>query len=283
MVKRKKSVRATVAGIGALGMVLVGCSGGGSDETAVGEDCTPVHSDLTTLTEGVLTVGISDMPPLVMPEGEAGFDGLDADIIKGFAADECLEIDPVTVGATAAVTSIEQGRVDTSLGGWSRTEERDEILALSGPMYLDGIIVAAPEEYTTFDELESLNLGVVQGYVIQGELEQVFPGNVTSYPEPTLLAEDLAAGRVDAAVDVSSSVAFYGDDATISVLEPDDRLATTVNPIQTGLPFNQDATDLRDAFDVYIESLHESGEIVELLEKWDIDAAMADVGEPRFV
>ncbi|MGO1876543.1 substrate-binding periplasmic protein, partial [Agrococcus casei] len=224
-----------------------------------------------------------DMPPLVMTEGEGGFDGLDADIIKGFAEAECLVIEPVNVGATAAVTSVEQGRVDTSLGGWSRTEERDQILSLSGPMYLDGIIVVGDQEYSTFDELDGLNIGVVQGYVVQGELEAAFPGQVQSYPEATLLSEDLKTGRIDVAVDVSSSVAYYDEGLVVNVLEPDERLQTTVNPIQTALPFNKENPDLADAFSAYLEVIHESGEIVELLEKWGIDPSMADVGEPRFV
>ena len=273
---------AALASLGA-GLMLAGCAGGESDDAGVPDDCTPVHDDLSTITPGELTVGISDMPPLVMPEGEDGFDGLDADIIRGFAAAECLEINPVNVGATAAVPSIEQGRVDTSLGGWSRTEERDEILSLSGPMYLDGIIVVAPEEYATFDEIEDLRIGVVQGYVVQGELEAAFPGQITSYPEPTLLAEDLTTGRIDVAVDVSSSVDYYSEELVVNVLEPDERLATTVEPIQTALPFNNDSPDLAEAFDVYIEGLHESGEMTELLERWGIDPSMADVGEPRFV
>lgn len=283
MKRNKSRGLAILAGLSA-GIMLVGCaSGGESDDAAVPDDCTPVHEGLSTLTEGELAVGISDMPPLVMTEGEGGFDGLDADIIKGFAEAECLVIEPVNVGATAAVTSVEQGRVDTSLGGWSRTEERDQILSLSGPMYLDGIIVVGDQEYSTFDELDGLNIGVVQGYVVQGELEAAFPGQVQSYPEATLLSEDLKTGRIDVAVDVSSSVAYYDEGLVVNVLEPDERLQTTVNPIQTALPFNKENPDLADAFSAYLEVIHESGEIVELLEKWGIDPSMADVGEPRFV
>ena len=283
MTKLRQGAFTAFAAAGVLGLTLTGCSGGGGGGTDIADDCEPAHSGLSTVSDGELTVGISDMPPLVIPEGEGGFDGLDADIIKGFAEAECLPINPVTVGATAAVTSVEQERVDTSLGGWSRTAERDEILALSDPMYLDGVIVAAPKEYSNWDEIEGLKIGAVQGYVVQGELEKAFPGQVTTYPEPTLLAEDLKSGRIDVAVDVSSSVNYYSDDATISVLEPDERLATTVEPIQTGLPFSKDNPELRDAFNDYIHELHDAGDMPELLEKWNIDPSMADVGEPRLI
>ncbi|KAB1644836.1 substrate-binding periplasmic protein [Gulosibacter chungangensis] len=280
MTKRIK-LGATLAALGlGAAFALTGCaSGGGGSEVA--EDCVPAHADLPTMTAGVLTVGISDMPPLVTPSGDAGFEGLDADIITGFAEAECLSIEPVNVGATAAVTSVEQGRVDTSLGGWYRTEARNEVVTMSGPMYLDGLIVAANDPFSTFTELEGMKVGVVQGYNFEEDLRDVFGSNLSTYPEPTLLAEDLSSGRIDAAFDVSSAALMYGD-AVISVLEPDPRVAVSELPAQTGLPFQKGKDALVEAFNEHLTSLHESGEMATLLEKWDLDPSLAEVGEPRF-
>ncbi|WOF23311.1 transporter substrate-binding domain-containing protein [Microbacterium betulae] len=265
-----------------LGVALAGCASEDTTADAVADDCTPAHADLPTIAEGTLTIGISDMPPLVTPTGEDGYEGLDADIVNGFAALECLTVEPVDVGATAAVTAVQQGRVDTSLGGWYRTEERSEVVALSYPMYLDGLIVAAPEAYETFDDLDGLTVGVVQGYNFVDELEALFPGRVNTYPEPTLLAEDLSAGRIDAAFDVASAAVVYGG-ATISSLEPDDRVRQSVLPAQTGLPFSHESEALVAAFDDYLQTIHEDGTLKEYLEKWDLDPELSDVGEPRFV
>lgn len=282
MTKRIK-FGATLAALGlGAAFALTGCAADGGGGTGdVAEDCVPLHADLPTISDGTLTVGISDMPPLVTPSGEAGYEGLDADIINGFAAAECLTVTPSNVGATAAVTSVEQGRVDTSLGGWYRTEARNEIVTMSGPMYLDGLIVASDQPFTTFDELEGMKVGVVQGYIFENDLSNVFGSNLSTYPEPTLLAEDLESGRIDAAFDVASAALMYGD-STISVLNPDPRVAVSELPAQTGLPFQKGKDELVSAFDEYLVQLHADGEIAVLLEKWGLDPSLAEVGEPRF-
>lgn len=281
MTKRIK-FGATMAALGlGAALALTGCATGGGGGSEVAEDCVPAHPDLTTMTEGVLTVGISDMPPLVTPSGEAGYEGLDVDIITGFAEAECLSIEAVNVGATAAVTSVEQGRVDISLGGWYRTEARNEVVTMSGPMYLDGLIVAANDPFSTFSELEGMKVGVVQGYNFEEDLRDVFGSDLSTYPEPTLLAEDLSSGRIDAAFDVSSAALMYGD-AVISVLEPDERVAMSKLPAQTGLPFQKGNDALVEAFNAHLTSLHEADEMGPLLEKWGLDPSLAEVGEPRF-
>ena len=275
-----------LTGFGALAaaalLALTGCAAdGGGNGSGPAADCTPAHADLPTMDAGVLKVGISDMPPLITPSGPDGYEGLDADIINGFAELECLTIEPVNVGATAAVTSVQQGRVDVSLGGWYRTEKRNQEVTMSYPMYLDGLIVAAPKTYTNFTELEGLNIGVVQGYIFVADLEARFPGKVKTYPEPTLLAEDLKTGRIDAAFDVASAALMY-DGMEISSLEPDERVASSVLPAQTGLPFQKGKDELVAAFDAYMQQIHEDGTLVSLLEKWDLDPSLGDVGEPRF-
>ncbi|NLT26004.1 MAG: amino acid ABC transporter substrate-binding protein [Microbacteriaceae bacterium] len=283
MTKRKRNLLGLGAMAAAAALLLTGCAAGGDGGAAAGpaEDCTPAHENLPTMADGVLKVGISDMPPLVMPSGPDGYEGLDADIINGFAEAECLTVEPVNVGATAAVTSVQQGRVDVSLGGWYRTEARNQEVTMGHPLYLDGLIAAAPQEYSTFDELEGLNVGVVQGYIFVADLEARFPGQVKTYPEPTLLAEDLKNGRVDVAFDVASAALMY-DGMEISSLEPDERVEASVLPAQTSFPFQKGKDELVAAFDAYVQGLHEDGGMVELLEKWELDPSLADVGEPRF-
>ena len=281
-----KQRKRTLTGLGAIAaaaaLLLSGCAAGGSGGgTGPAADCTPAHPDLPTLSAGTLKVGISDMPPLITPSGEAGYEGLDADIINGFAEAECLKIEPVNVGATAAVTSVQQGRVDVSLGGWYRTEKRNQEVTMGYPLYLDGLIVAAPQKYTTFDELEGLDVGVVQGYIFVADLEARFPGKVKTYPEPTLLAEDLKNGRISAAFDVASAALMY-DGMTISSLTPDERVAASVLPAQTSFPFQKGKDELVAAFDAYVQKIHEDGTLTGYLEKWGLDASLGEVGEPRF-
>lgn len=285
MIKNKRILLLSAAAASAL--LLAGCSvsggsGGGSGSDA--EECTPAHPDLPTLTAGTLKVGVQDTPPTIGLTGPDGYEGIDADIVNGFAEVECLTVEPVTVSPNAAVTSVEQGRIDVATGGWYRTEERQEVVTSGYPMYLDAYVtITQGEGYPALDDMEGLNIGTIQGYSVIDSLKEVFPGKVKVYPEQSLLAEDLKSGRVDVVFDVATSSVMYGDEMTVTIPESDERVPETVEAAQAGLPFNKDAEELIAAWDEYIIELHESGEMKTILEKWKVDPAIADVGEPRLL
>jgi polar amino acid transport system substrate-binding protein len=282
MFKKSRMVAITTA-VSASGLLLVaGCSSGTTEASASNKDCTPAHSALPTLKNGVLAVGAPDLPPLVFPDGSGGMDGIDPAIITGFAEAECLTIDFVSVSPAAAVTSVEQGRVDTALGGWYRSAARNEIVTMSDPMYLDAIIVASAKSFKTFDDLKGLDVAITQGYIFQTDLEKIYGSKLKVYPEVSLMAEDLENGRIDAAFDVASSTSMY-DDWTVSSLEADQRVPLSVQPTQTGLPFKKGDDTLVSAFNEYLTGLHAEDGVAEILEKWGIDPEFAEVGEPRFI
>jgi polar amino acid transport system substrate-binding protein len=282
MFEKNRSVVTTIALSVSSMLILAGCAAGAPEASRIDENCTPAHSTLNTLTKGVLTVGVPDLPPLVFPDGSGGMDGIDAKIITGFAEAECLKIDAVTVSPAAAVASVEQGRVDTSLGGWYRSTARNKIVTMSGPMYLDAIIIASSKSYKTFDELKGLKVAITQGYVFQSDLEAIYGSKLSVYPEVSLMAEDLSSGRIDAAFDVASSTSMYKD-WTVSSLDPDQRVPLSVQPTQTGLPFKKGDDSLVNAFNEYLTRLHAKGDIAGILKQWDINPQFADVGEPRFI
>lgn len=265
-----------------VGVLTSGCaSGGGQDPVA--EDCVPAHDNIETIEPGVLQIGILDLPPLVTTSGPDGYGGIDGEIIAGFAAAECLQVEPNAAAPATLVQAVEQGRFDTSLGGWYRSEAREQVVSMGAPLYLDQIVLVSAEGISSFDDLVGLQVGAVEGLVYTEDIRNLVGGELKTYAEAAQMQQDYEAGRIEAYVDQVTTSLNPPDGAVVSVVEPDPRVPSSLKPAQSSLPFNKSAVALREAFDDYVEMLQESGELGRILEKHGMDPALADVGEPYFV
>lgn len=118
---------ATVAGI-----ALTGCTSTTAAST-VASDCTPKDADLTTYTEGTLTVGVPENMPYTQTQGTDA-SGMEIDLVKKMAEAECLNIAFVAITYANGIPMIsEQKRTDMITGGWYVTEARAEQVASPRP------------------------------------------------------------------------------------------------------------------------------------------------------
>ncbi|MGB3482583.1 MAG: transporter substrate-binding domain-containing protein [Mycobacterium sp.] len=275
------ALRSAVTALAVAGMLSACTSAGGSQ--APSADCVPAHENLDLISAGTLTIGVSDMPPQSSTTGPDGYSGLDADIINGFAATECLSVTPISGASSAMVPGVEQHRWDTALGGWYRTEKRNEVVTMADPMYLDSLAIIAAEP-ETITSLEGKRVGTVDGYLYVPDLKSVYGDNLTLYPSVLELAQDLKAGRIDAAIDGAvSAPTTYGDAFVISVPDADPRVSATSVPGQCSLPFAKSNTTLLAAFNDYIAAIKLDGTLAELLTEYGIDPKLADTGAPRLL
>jgi polar amino acid transport system substrate-binding protein len=278
----KKSVL-SIAGITAVAaLVLTGCSGSG-DESAVADDCTPVVG-VETVEEGKLTVALTNTPPYSFEENNE-IAGIDSDLVKEFAVQECLEIDYAPYTYATAIPAVEQARVDVALGGFYRTEARAEVVTLSAPLYLDELSVYSTEGYSTVDELTGKTIGTVEGYLWVDDLKALEGTETRVYPDSLSLAQDLKAGRLGAALDGygAAVVATQGEDYTIEVLKQDDRVSSTNEPSQTAVLFDPSNDGLAEAFNELSVEMREDGRLVDILRKHGLPASAAEVGEARLI
>jgi polar amino acid transport system substrate-binding protein len=277
----KKSVL-SVAGLAAVtALILTGCSA--ADDASVADDCTPVVG-VDTVKEGVLSVALTNTPPYSFEE-DGDIAGIDSDLVKEFAAEECLEIEYAPYTYATAIPAIEQARVDVALGGFYRTEARAEIVTLSTPLYLDELSVYSTEGFSTVDDLVGKTIGTVEGYLWVEDLQALEGTETRVYPDSLSLAQDLKAGRLDAALDGygAAVVATQGEDYEIQVLEEDDRVASTNVPSQTAVLFDPANSGIAEAFDALAEEMREDGRLVEILERNGLPASAAEVGDERLI
>lgn len=254
---------------------------------AFAQDCTPQHK-ITTVEAGYLTIAAPTFPPFSIPKGESDLSGVDGEIVKEIAAKECLKIKIAPVEYATAIPFVVSGRADIAIGNYYRTDERQKVVNLSAPLYLDQMGLYSKEGVTAVAQLEGRNVGTVQGYLWVNELKAILGDKLSLYNNYVALYQDLEAGRIEIAIDgvAVGTAAQQGGalkDVQIKVSEKDERVQSSVYPAQAGLPLSKNNPDLLAAADDVVKELHKSGRMVEILKEYGLSESAADVGEARMI
>jgi len=268
--------------------LLITTSVAGFAAVSNAEECTPKHN-FKTIEEGYLTVSAPTFPPFSIPEGENQVSGIDGDIVTAIAEMECLKIKVAKVEYATAVPYVSSGRADVAIGNFYRTEARAKVVALSDPLYLDEMGIYSKDGITQIEELKGRSVGTVQGYLWVDELKAILGDDLKLYNNYVALYQDLDTGRIQVAIDgigVGSSAQQSSNvlkGIQIKVAEKDERVQSSVNAAQSGLPLSIDNADLLAAINADLAEIRSSGKLVETLEKYGLSKSAAEVGEPRLI
>ncbi|MBN3723892.1 substrate-binding periplasmic protein [Burkholderia sp. Ac-20379] len=249
--------------------------------------CKPAHQ-FQTITPGVLSIAAWDFPPYAIPAGRDDVKGVDGEIVKKIAAKECLKISVSVVDPAAVVQSVVSKKADIALGDWYRTADRAKVVGLGSPMYLDQMGIISKDGIDTVGGLAGKKIGTVTGYLWLADLQKTFGDSLVVYPNPVAMAQDLMTGRIDAGTD-SYAVAQFNQKKggysgmKITVAKPDQRVAATLMPGQTTMPYTKSNTALGEALSADIDALRNSGEISKILQSYGLSPTATDVGAPRLV
>jgi polar amino acid transport system substrate-binding protein len=284
---RLTRLRAGTAISAGLLVLLAACGGGssgGSSASGGNSNCKPAHK-VSTIKSGTLTVGVYDLPPYASTTGPGGMSGVDADIVREIAKQECLSVTPQPEGAASIVPSVQQGRVDVGIGDWYRTVPRSKVVKISAPLYLDQMGIISKEGYSQVSQLQGKSVGTVEGYLWVQDLQKVLGGSLRLYPSSVNLDQDLKAGRIAVAVDSYGSLLHTEKNSglKIEVAKPDPRVAASQEPAQAGLPIDPHNDSLLTAADAVINEMHQNGKIAAILKANGLPESAANVGQPRLV
>jgi len=269
---------AALAFVGAASLALVGCSGGGGGSAAA-EDCTSPW-EFDTVQEGTLTVFGPDYPPLFMASGQT-MEGVDGEILTGFAEATCLSTNVTVVPAASVIEGVRGGQADVAGGGWYPTAERAEVVGQTEAAYADPAVVVGIDPSGDLSEYEGRTIGTTQGYLWVDDLVAWGGDNVRLYDSPDAVFQDLLNGRIDAALMAVNEAGYRlaenpGTDLTYEVTTEVDFVEATQNPAVTNFPHTKENTALGDALNAYVDEIRESGELAEILEKYGIDGSAAE-------
>lgn len=264
-----------VAGLGAA-LSLSAC-GGDSGGGNVASDCKPKVADIQTVQPGKVTVGVIDIPPF-SSYNSGDPKGIDVDIVKKFAAENCLS--PVWQQATYAdaVQSISGSTIDMAVGTIDRTEARQKAVDFSSTTYLDGLGIVSKTGAKTIKDLEGAkSVGTIDGYLWVDDLRKILGDKLKTYPSSVELKADFDAGRLDVAVDAYGvAVPAYKDSSGVTVelanSNPDPRVEAIVKAPQAAFPLTKGNTSLNGAVSGTIDQLRKDGQI----KTWLKDAGLSE-------
>lgn len=251
------------------------------------EECIPAHK-FETLTPGVLTVAAYAFPPYSIPKGGNDISGVEGEILKIIAKNECLTIKTTVVDPSAVIQSVVSKRVDIGIGDWYRTAERNRILGLSAPIYLDAMGIISAEGVTSLADLKGKKVGTAQGNLWVSDLKKLFGDDLVLYPNAVAAAQDLASNRLQAVAD-SFAVAIaaqqkgaYGNNKVV-VAAVDERVKATLQPGQVAFVYTKSNELMGSALDANIKVMHDNGQIKKIVTSFGLSESITEVGEPRLV
>ena len=255
---------------------------------AFAQDCKPAN-EFKTVVPGKLTATFYDYAPYTSVDQNGQTSGIDIEILRVIAKDNCLELDASIVDPAATIQSVVTGKADIAVGGWNRTEKRAEVVGISNPINLAPMGIWSKDGTNTVEGLLDRKLGTVSGYMWVEEVRKMSGPNLNLYPNRVALHQDLQSGRVEVALDgyiagtYAQTKGAFPDLKIEMVTKPDERIQASVFPPQTGILYTKENEALGNAINAVISDLKKSGKIRELLVSFGLDASLAETGEARLV
>jgi polar amino acid transport system substrate-binding protein len=273
----------------AAGVAACGSDNGDSSSSASSgsSGCKPKHADVKTITKGTLTVAsIAYMPSADVVGGKPT--GIDGDTITQIAKNECLKLKVNKVAASGAIPLVQTGRADMVIGDWYRSKEREKVVDITVPIYLDSLGVLSKSGASSLKELEGKKLGDLQGNVWNADFKKIIGGGYKLYQTIDQAMSDLQNGRLDASIVTAAQVAYQQKQGQLKglklqLLKPDDRVPLTAQQPQSTFPHKKGNTSLTKMLDDNITEMKDSGQLGEIVKKYGVDPGILDTGPPRLV
>ncbi|MEO3825807.1 transporter substrate-binding domain-containing protein [Actinomadura sp. B10D3] len=262
-------------------------SGCGAGSGSVPSDCKAKHQ-FETLEKGFLTVSSYTYSPATIVRGDT-LEGVEGELLREVAKLECLEIKLIEQAAAGVIPAVQAGRADLAAGDWYRTRERAKALNLTDPLYSDAmVLVSEGGTVATVDNVVGKKVGTFEGNLWNEDMKKLLGGNLKVFPTEAAMFQDLAAGRLQVAIDGAAGATNMikttrKENLKMRVPPADPRVAATSSPGQAGWPHRKGNDAMTKALNEDIASLRQEGVIARALKKYGLPESSADVGKPNLL
>jgi cystine transport system substrate-binding protein len=232
----------------------------------------------TLKARGTLRVALEGTyPPFNFRDPRTGeLAGYDVDVAKLVAARLGLKPEFVTTEWSAILAGLGAGKYDVIVSQVGITPKRQQAFDFSQPYIYSGpqLIVRRNEtvEYKSLNELKGKKVGVGQGSVFEQQVRAVPGIDVRSYPAAPENLQDLAFGRIDAALNDSLMVAYLLKNSQLPI-----RAGARVGEVaRMGIAFRKGNPKFQTALDAALNAARADGSLKQISMKWfGIDATRA--------
>lgn len=250
------------------GVVLLGLVGSLPAAAADLLDTAKARGSLRIAMEGTY-------PPFNFKDPKTGqLAGYDVDVAKAVAARLGLKPEFVTTEWSAILAGLASGKYDVIVSQVGITQKREQAFDFSQPYTWSSpqLIVRRNESlgYKTLADLKGKTVGVGQGSVFEQQAKSVPGIAVKSYPAAPENLQDLAFGRIDAALNDSLMVAYLLKHSALPI-----KAGARVGAVERmGIPFRKGNPKFKAAVDKALADLQADGSLKALSARWfGIDAS----------
>lgn len=233
----------------------------------------PAHAaDLlaTAKARGTLRIAMEGTyPPFNFKDAKTGeLSGYDVDVARLLAAKLGLKPEFVSTEWAAILAGLGAGKYDVIISQVGITPKRLEAFDFSEPYTYSSpqLIVRKDEhaQYATLADLKGKKLGVGQGSVFEQQAKAVAGITVKSYPAAPENLQDLAVGRIDAALNDSLMIAYLLSNSTLPIKAG----ARVGNVERMGIPLQKGNPQLKAALNKALAEAGADGSLKKISIKW---------------
>ena len=216
-------------------------------------------------------------PPFNFKDQKSGqLSGYDVDVARLIAAKMGLKAEFVATEWSAILAGLGAGKYDVIVSQVGITPKRQQAFDFSTPYtYSSPQLIVRKDEKATYASLDSLKgkkLGVGQGSIFEQQAKAVTGISVKSYPAAPENLQDLASGRIDAALNDSLMVAYLLKNSALPI-----KAGPRVGKVeQMGIPFAKGNPQFKAALDKTLADIAADGSLKAASVKWfGIDVSRA--------
>lgn len=224
----------------------------------------------TVKARGTLRVALEGTyPPFNFKDQKTGeLTGYDVDVARLLAARLGVKPQFISTEWSAILAGLGAGKYDVTVSQVGITPKREQAFDFSTPYAYSSpqLIVRANDKanYASLADLKGKKLGVGQGTVFEQQA-RTEPGiDIKAYPATPENLQDLAVGRIDAALNDSLMVPYLLKNSRLSI-----RAGARVGKVERmGIPFQKGNPQFKAALDRAIADVKADGSLAALSLKW---------------
>jgi cystine transport system substrate-binding protein len=208
-------------------------------------------------------------PPFNFKDQKSGqISGYDADVARLIASKMGVRAEFVATEWSAILAGLGAGKYDAIISQVGITPKRQQAFDFSAPYTYSSpqLIVRKSEtaQYASLDSLKGKKLGVGQGSIFEQQAKAVPGITIKSYPAAPENLQDLASGRIDAALNDSLMVAYLLKNSTLPI-----KAGARVGKVeQMGIAFAKGNPQFKAALDLALAAIAADGSLKAISIKW---------------
>jgi cystine transport system substrate-binding protein len=230
---------------------------------------------------GVLRVGCEGTyPPFNYKDEKGDLAGFDIDIANAIAARLGVKAQFTTTEWSALLAGLQAGKYDVIVNQVAATDARRQTFDFSAPYVVSSpqLIVRANETrpMATPADLKGKTIGVGQGSNYADMARKMIGVDVKVYPGSTEYLQDLATGRIDAALNDSLLIPYLARKTKLPV-----KAGAPIGEIESNaIPFRKGNPKFQAAIDKALADMKADGSFATISRKWfDRDVSKPPVAQ----